>query len=278
MKDLIDKRIKAYRKEIQENIAERKMLPEDRIIIKRIGSNTYYYQRSDNKDKKTNKYKCLGNINEVDKDFITDILRKDILNVKIKAADNNVKVLEKALKKLIICDYKKVYKKLNLCPQQIYDGESLRENVLLKYGGKEQELIEIVKDLKTGSFREEDLVHVTVGGLRVRSKSELLIASALEDRNLCFRYEAELKVGDHASLRPDFAVVRPYDMKVIYWEHFGLMGDREYAEKTMKKLVTYQNNGCCLWDNLVISFDSVDGRFDMNMINRIIDTFIDFSV
>ncbi len=72
-------------------------------------------------------------------------------------------------------------------------------------------------------------------GLSVRSKSESIIASQLEINNIPFRYEAALQL-DSRVFYPDFTILNPQDNKVIYWEHFGMIDDVEYARNKDKKV------------------------------------------
>lgn len=64
----------------------------------------------------------------------------------------------------------------------------------------------------------EGLVHSTSKGMKVRSKSEALIAMLLDMNGIEYRYEAPLTLGDH-TFYPDFAIMRPSDRKLFYWEH-----------------------------------------------------------
>ena len=76
-------------------------------------------------------------------------------------------------------------------------------------------------------------------GLSVRSKSESIIASQLERYNIPFRYEALLQLEDQIYY-PDFTILNPQDNWVIYWEHFGMVDDPEYARQMDNKLAEYR--------------------------------------
>ncbi|MBR6700794.1 MAG: hypothetical protein IKL72_03595 [Firmicutes bacterium] len=273
MREIIINEMERYRKILQEDMEEVKLLSTDGITTKVIKNELYFYKRE--YDPKTNKrkYRCLGNVKSLDEAYICEILRRDHLNERIKVNKKNLELLTKIVPLLKKEGYGKIYSRVSKAAKFSYATK--QDHSIERYKGREVEaLIWLSKNNDTVTFRNDELLHMTARGLRVRSKSELLIASALEERRLLFKYEPEIKGGSNSVFRPDFVVLRPGDMKEIYWEHFGLMNDPEYEKKAMEKLIKYQKMGYCLWDNLIISFDSDKGSFNMQSINRIIDMFI----
>lgn len=276
MKELFAEEAARCRENLNKDLEEIKDLPKDVLIAKKVGKQVYYYKKKESREKGTSRYKYLGNSNSVDDRYVDEVLRREILSARIKAAERNLYLIDKILPKLVVCDYDRLYRKLMKRGFAGYEAaDNYFSRIALKYGGREKEAAEwMEKDNEANSMRPDDLIHITHNGLRVRSKSELLIASVLEERNLAFKYEPVFNTVDGGTLRPDFAILRPADMKVVYWEHFGLMGNEEYASKTLDKILIYQNSGCTLWDNLIISFDSKEGHFNMGVIDKIIKAFI----
>jgi hypothetical protein len=121
----------------------------------------------------------------------------------------------------------------------------------------------------TNTFHPENLIHNTASGLKVRSKSESIIATLLDMNAIPYHYEIPLMVGDH-TFYPDFTVMRPSDKKIFYWEHFGMMDDHNYHEQMEKKLLMYINHGITPWDQLISTFESNEDAFDSQYINKII--------
>ena len=119
-------------------------------------------------------------------------------------------------------------------------------------------------------FRKEDLKYTTPRGLKVRSKSELLIASCLERRNIPFRYEAKFVLEGRVCY-PDFIIRRP-DGTFVIWEHFGLMDDDEYFGKALEKIEEYRREGFVQHKNLICTYEE-DVRNERE-INSIIDFFL----
>ena len=88
----------------------------------------------------------------------------------------------------------------------------------------------------------EKLIHKTVAGIMVRSKSEALIVSSLVKNHIPFRYECALTLGN-ATVFPDFTIRHPQTGAYYYHEHFGRMDDPSYAKKAADKLQLYIVNG-----------------------------------
>ncbi len=80
---------------------------------------------------------------------------------------------------------------------------------------------------------------MTSFGLKVRSKSEVFIAEKLFEKKIEFKYEIPLSAGGK-TYYPDFTLY--VGNNEIYWEHFGMMSDETYAEKTEIKIKWYKKN------------------------------------
>ena len=89
----------------------------------------------------------------------------------------------------------------------------------------------------------EHLVHRTIRGELVRSKSELVIANFLHSIGLPYIYERELPgTVDNDRLRPDFSFIDDAG-DVILWEHLGMLDRPGYAEGWDWKRAWYARNG-----------------------------------
>jgi hypothetical protein len=111
-----------------------------------------------------------------------------------------------------------------------------------------------IKKAVENDFHPERLVFITNSGIRVRSKSERTIADLLDQNKIPFRYEAELLIGNRVR-RPDFSINRFSDGKLVIWEHFGLMDQEEYRQKTIDKLHFYLRHSFFPSDNLICTYE-----------------------
>lgn len=114
------------------------------------------------------------------------------------------------------------------------------------------------------TYMPESKIHTTTRGLKVRSKSELLIAEKLYAHSIPFRYEQVLSVNG-IQFAPDFTI-KTESGKLIYWEHCGLTNNKEYMEKHRWKLSVYEEADIVPWDNLIITYDDKYGILNLSII------------
>lgn len=115
----------------------------------------------------------------------------------------------------------------------------------------------------------ENLIHKTIAGYNVRSKSESLIVSTFYANHIPFRYECALCFGE-ITIFPDFTIMHPYTRKLYYWEHFGMMDDSDYIRKAYKKLQLYTENGIIPSVNLIMTFETLENPLDSEMLEKIV--------
>lgn len=96
------------------------------------------------------------------------------------------------------------------------------------------------------------LIHETENKIRVRSKSEVIIANILYREKIDFKYEEKFVYGDGLYKLPDFTI--RYNNKVWYWEHLGLIGKADYDRKWEAKKKVYKYQG--VWDNVICTYES----------------------
>ena len=115
----------------------------------------------------------------------------------------------------------------------------------------------------------ENLIHKTVAGFNVRSKSESLIVSALYMNHVPFRYECALHLGDFTAF-PDFTIMHPFTKQIYYWEHFGMMDNPEYVDMTCKKIKTYSEYGIVPSINLITTYETMTNPLDYEVLDNLI--------
>ncbi len=108
---------------------------------------------------------------------------------------------------------------------------------------------------------------------RYRSKSEFLIASALKDAGVPFRYECSLYLNGYGTVYPDFTVLNKRTRRVFYHEHLGMMDDINYVLKNLQKIHAYEKNGIIQGRQLILTYESRNQHLDMGIIRKIIEEF-----
>ena len=93
-------------------------------------------------------------------------------------------------------------------------------------------------------------------GVRVRSKSEVIIADALSRADIPYRYEFPTSIKGWGTLYPDFTCLDTRTREEIIWEHFGLMNDPDYVENAVQKIAHYAASGYTIGKNFIATFES----------------------
>lgn len=123
---------------------------------------------------------------------------------------------------------------------------------------------------KRNELHQEGLIHKTNGELMVRSKSEVLIALQLQMRQIPFRYECLLQLGNHKCY-PDFTIKHPRTGRIYYYEHFGMMDDEDYRKNAFAKMQLYAQHGIILGINLIATFETQSHPLEVDLVKEIID-------
>jgi hypothetical protein len=119
----------------------------------------------------------------------------------------------------------------------------------------------------------EEGIYQTNRGEMVRSKSEKIIADALNKYNIPYQYEPMLELG-YNTIYPDFVILNVRTRKTVYWEHLGIVSDIEYATKNFKKIQDYERNGYILGRNLITTMESAEAPIDVRLVEEKIKEFL----
>ena len=185
------------------------------------------------------------------------------------------------------------------CPdvktEEIYSFLSKDRQKLIEAGDEAAELF--IQEWKSvpvigKEFDESSPEFFSDGGIRVRSKSELLIANELEKRNLPYRYEYPVTldnqrtidnqrtvdnqrtIDNQRTVYPDFMVLNTKTRTEYLWEHFGMMDNPEYANKAVLKQRAYTLSGYFPGKNLIITWETKTVPISMSQVKMIIDHYL----
>ena len=123
-------------------------------------------------------------------------------------------------------------------------------------------------------YYEQSLIHRTLKGDLVRSKSEVIIANMLFEAGIEYEYEKELDLGEDGIRIPDFTIEDAESGLCFYWEHCGMLGDAAYNKHWQEKKEIYAKHDILEGDNLIVSKDSLNGGIDSAEIKRLIETYL----
>ena len=119
-------------------------------------------------------------------------------------------------------------------------------------------------------FHEDYPEYYTDREERVRSKTEVLIANALNKYNIPYKYECPLSLDGNLIIHPDFTVLNVRHRKEYYLEHFGMMDDEEYMQKALKRIELYEKNNIFPGERLIVTHETSKYPINLKLLDRII--------
>ena len=123
-------------------------------------------------------------------------------------------------------------------------------------------------------FHESDTEYVTDSGIRVRSKTELIIAEMLEKERIPFHYEKPLLLPGHRIIHPDFTVLNVRTRKTMFWEHQGMMDDDSYRDNALERINSYIQAGYYPGIHLILTHETAARPVRTKILKRIIGEYL----
>ena len=118
-------------------------------------------------------------------------------------------------------------------------------------------------------FKDDYPEFYTRQGLRVRSKSEVIIADILDELSIPFLYEKPLQLKS-GTTHPDFTLLNLRERRERIWEHFGMMDDADYRNNAFNKIRNYESSGFYQHDSLIWTFETGKHPLNTKEIRRMI--------
>ena len=193
-------------------------------------------------------------------EVLRELVRKEYVSEVLNVIDDDILLVEKAIR-----EYKPI-------DEQTLMKAFLEEYPELNLGlyGTDEFIEEWRKGFKRiDDFHPENLKHTSADGTPNRSKNELYIASRLDHHGIVYRWDCPTGIPGLFSV-PDFTIMRARDGKIIYWEHCGMMDDPAYLARNKKKLREYEEAGIVPWDNLIITYDTIEGGLRGDLVEAMI--------
>lgn len=219
----------------------------NRLMISKSNHNIQYYSIDLSNNKKTY-------ISKSNTTLIQELIQKDYEKVLLQNAEqelNAINAYEKLRPKQKIEDvfyYLHEARKIYISP--ITNSETTYINTWINQ----------TQDNNL-TFAEDLPVIRTKNNLRVRSKSELIIAETLDYFKIPYKYEYAHTIRNKI-FYPDFTILDIYNHREIIWEHLGLIDDYQYMNNAFAKIEEYEKEGFYLGDNLIITWENKRNPFN----------------
>ena len=123
-------------------------------------------------------------------------------------------------------------------------------------------------------FKEDAPVIMTNSGLRVRSKSEKILADYFDSLGIPYKYECPLYLNPHGFVYPDFTFLSRRTLQEVYWEHEGMMDNPEYARSAVRKIETYEKNGIFPGEQLILTFETSASVINTVLIKEMVERYL----
>ena len=123
-------------------------------------------------------------------------------------------------------------------------------------------------------FSEGLPVILTNKGIRVRSKSEKILADYFDSLGLEYKYECPLYLKNYGNVYPDFTFLSRKTGGEIYWEHEGMLDNPDYARAAVQKIETYEKNGIIPGENLILTFETSITSINTELVKLMVKKFL----
>lgn len=250
----IEKRIDFLQKIVKEKEAKITDVPEGSVQVFSSRGRTQFYLNKDGD---------VRYMKSEEHPLVEQLCQKDYDQKVLSTAKKELQTLEK-LKKQKLCEsvYGKLHpeRKKRVQPIWLPDEEYVRQWEQLEYQGKK--------------FKDNTPEFYTNKGERVRSKSEILIANALEKFHVPYRYEAPLKLDYYGVIHPDFTVLNVRERKEYLWEHMGKMDDERYLEDALNRILLYEKHGYFPGKELILTHETLKKPINLKLIDQIIKKYL----
>ena len=161
----------------------------------------------------------------------------------------------------------------NHAEQLFYKNEEYERLLSSMFAPDDQELLEWLQEpYEKNTKYPEQLIHKTLSGNYVRSKSEEIIDMALSVHKIPFRYECALQLGE-IIVYPDFTIRHPKTGEIYYWEHLGLIDEPHYCNNALSKLQRYISYGLIPTHRLITTYETKECPLDSRFVMKTIETY-----
>lgn len=253
--------LERIRRELSERrddlLVEMDKLPDGELLCTGKGSERKYYQRlpAVGYRKKERRYGIKKK-----PEILNGLVRKEYISSAVSILEKDIKSLDSLLRRY-----------------EPFDENTVMQLFLTKYPELSGNIYADRSDNDAwknafhsiDGYHPENLRTVDLYGKKRRSNPEIYIASRLDHYGLTYRHDCPTGIPGLYRI-PDFQILRPRDLKVIYWEHFGMMSDMEYRIDYRQKMDEYESHGIVPWDNLITTFNTANGGIDAHKIEAAI--------
>lgn len=235
--------------------------PDGKIHIIISGGREQYYLRENPKDK-GGKY-----ISQKDEASISKYLQKQYNSRAVKILEKEIENIRMFMQKSEYLKLRELFSKYTDKSKKMINPIDMSDAEYLKQWDEKPFLTKGISD---------DLAYfVTERKEHVRSKSELIIANTLFSMGIPYKYECPLRLSSGRVVYPDFTLPDVKRRCDIYWEHRGMMDERDYAKNAVLKCKEYERDKIFIGDRLFITEETANSPLGTHEIKALISRIYD---
>ena len=255
---LARRRLEELKRTLKETENELNKCPRGKMHIVKTNNRVQYYLRTDAKDKSGTYLKKKDELKirkYLQKSYDEKINK--LLHAEVKSIETFLKHSDK-----INCKIRQIYSQNPTEVKKYIDPIDCSDDDYIDYWNS--------ISYEKNPLPIQSAVYLTENGEYVRSKSELNIANLLLKAGIPYKYECPLKLQNGNLVYPDFTVLEVKSRRVLYWEHRGMMDDREYSKNAVKKMKIYMQNGIFVGKNLIITEETSNNPLGTDEISEMV--------
>jgi len=237
--------------------------PEGKICIKTVSNKPYFVKRIKGK---------VEYIPVTDTETIKELSQKLYNTEVINSAGRDIQQIDKCIE-LLNSNNKSV---IDSIPEALHSYIDTDSQIDEKYAEKwASEKITNTNPKETKS--EVELPN----GIKVKSKSEWIIAKTLDDYKIPYYYEKPFDNygstyfgSPRYDLYPDFTCLNKRTGQTWYWEHLGKMDDPVYVSKNLNRIMNYASYNIYPGSGLIVTFEAPNVPFRYSYVSGLIEKFL----
>lgn len=259
VENILRKEAQELKKIVREVEKREKRAPAGTLRISRKKNSVEYYIKNGDKEEKTVNGSYVKK-NELK--IVKEIAQRDYDIKVLRNAKSRLHAIETFLEKYKKYGVKEIFQKMHPCRRELIDEIIISDEEFVKRWN------EVTFEGK--KFWDDENVIVSERGERMRSKSEKIIADKLYMLGIPYRYEYPIVLEGKIKVYPDFTILKMPERKEVYLEHFGMMDDAGYVDKTILKLDTYKKSGIYLGVNLFVTYETSKKPLNMQALDKML--------
>lgn len=201
-----------------------------------------------------------------DEKLIRELAQKDYAKKILVAAYTEKKNIQQFLKEYHPNKIQDIYKKISPSRQNLITPYVMPDKDFIEQWGQAEYPVKYEPEEDSGIYTENNEA--------VRSKSEKILADKFKTIGIPYHYEKPLYLKGYGVVYPDFTLLNKRTRKEYYWEHMGLMDNRDYCEKSIKKIETVAQNQIIQGKNLILTYETSTHSLNMKNVDQLIEEYL----